>query len=259
MLIDSLLHLTPDQQRASLVAEAEHGNISIHEQQGYRWLSTSAASIQSIMRIDAPAALILPNHIAMLIGLLVAESPQRVLNLGFGIGSFERYFNNLTSAFDIVSVDNNATIVDLARAHFCVPRDWPVRIQSADDCLEQCDRVFDLILCDLFTGDHHADCLFEDSFFKHVRQHLTGGGVLALNLSTRSKPELLAILLAVRQSFRWVMLVKIPQHGNIVLLACKRTPPSDAQLAQRARQSAAKFKLDFSAALEQLERIPPPD
>lgn len=258
MSIDTLLALTPEQRQAALIFDSAQDNIRIYEHLGYRWLSTSDASIQSLIRLDAPAELILPNHVAMLSGLLIAAPLQRVLNLGFGIGAFERFLQDRLPTLEIVSVDNNPAIVELARAHFFVPIDWPVLIQPAETYLTDCTQHFELILCDLFDGDRHAACLFEPAFHRHAARSLSAHGVLALNLATGSEPELVEILLALRQSFRWVLLVKIPQHGNVVVLACRQEPPSDEELARRAAEHAARLKLDFSAVLTGLEHLPPP-
>lgn len=80
-----------------------------------------------------------------------------------------------------------------------------------------------------------------------------------MNLYPQSEAELVAILLALRQSFAWLMLVQIPGHGNIIVLACTQPPPSDAELSQRASRIAdTTLKLDFGELLKHLEHLPPP-
>lgn len=258
MSIDTLLDLSPDQCRAYQIAEADQGQLKIYEHAGYRWLSTQDAAIQSIVKIDAPADLLLPNHSAMLMGLLMNESHQQILNLGFGTGAFERFFHYRLPALTIVSVDSNPIMPDLAREYFFVPRDWPVQIKSAEDYLEHSDQTFDMMLCDIFAGECHPQCLFDASFYRTAAQRLTRTGLMCLNLYPRSEPEMVSILLAVRQSYPWTMLMKIPRHGNIVLLACLQPLPSDAELAQRANRLTKKLHLNFDDLLQHLERLPPP-
>ena len=258
MSIDTLLGLSADQCHACQIAEADQGTLKIYEHAGYRWLSTHDAAIQSIVKIDSPADILLPNHAAMLMGLLITISPQRVLNLGFGTGAFERFLHAQLPNLEIISVDSDPIMADLARDYFFVSRDWPVQIQSAEDYLEHSDKTFDLILCDIFAGESHPPCLFDASFYSAAAQRLAGTGVMSLNLYPRSEPEIVSILLAVRQSFPWIMLMKIPRHGNIVLLACKQPPPSDAELTQRADQLTKRLHLNFDDLLKQLERLPPP-
>lgn len=258
MSIDTLLDLSPDQCRAFQISEADQGKLKIYEHAGYRWLSTHDAAIQSIVKIDSPADLLLPNHAAMLMGLLMNESPHQILNLGFGTGAFERFFHHRLPTLNIVSVDCNPIMADLAREYFFVPHDWPVQIQSAEDYLEHSNQTFDVILCDIFAGESHPQCLFDASFYRAAAQRLTGAGVMSLNLYPRSEAEIVSILLAVRQSYPWVMLVKIPRHSNMVLLACTQPLPSDAELAQRADQLTKRLHLNFDYLLKQLERLPQP-
>lgn len=256
--LDTLFGLNTEQCRTFQIADADQGKLKIYEHAGYRWLCTQDDAIQSIVRVESPAELVLPNHVAMLMGLLISTSPKRVLNLGFGTGAFERFFHSQLPATEVVSIDNNPTMVELARKHFFVPREWSVDIQTAEGYLEHVDLQFDFILCDIFAGERHPLCLLDASFYSTAAQRLTETGVLSLNLCPQSEPELISILLAVRQSFPWVMLIKIPRHGNIVLLACKHPPPADAVLAQRTEQLSKTLNMNFDGLLKQLERLPPP-
>lgn len=258
MSIDALFSLTPEQRRSHQIAETEPDGLVIYEWNDYRWLSTGDSAIQAVMRITSPAELVLPNQIAMLMALLINQSPLQVLNLGFGTGAFERFFHARLPALKVVSVETNPRMVDIAREHFCIPRDWPVQIQTAEDYLARSQLTFDLLLCDIFAGEHHPACLFDAAFYSAAAQRLADRAVLSLNLYPQSEAELVAILLALRQSFAWTMLVKTPGHGNIVLLACTQPLPCDAELAQRAGALEEALKLDFSNRLSHLERLPPP-
>lgn len=258
MSIDALFNLTPEQRRAHQIAEVEPGGLRVYEQGDYRWLSARDSAIQAVMRIASPTELVLPNQIAMLMALLINGSPQQVLNLGFGTGAFERFFHDRLPALKVISVENNPRMVDIARDHFSIPHDWPVQIHTAEDYLARSQLNFDLMLCDIFAGERHPPCLFDATFYSAAAQSLTDRGVFSLNLYPQSEHELVAILLAVRQSFAWIMLVKIPGHGNIVLLACTQPPPPDAELAQRASSILGTLKLDFGDFLGHLERLPPP-
>lgn len=258
MSIDTVFNLRPEHYRDYQIAEADAGALTVHEHDGYRWLCSGDAAIQSILRLDAPEKLLLPNHLAMLMGLLISNSPEAVLNLGTGTGAIERFLGNHLPALEIVSVDSNPSMIDLARAYFYLPRDWPVQLQTAEDYLQHSQQTFSLVLADLFAGGDHAPCLFDANFYRLVAQHLTETGVLSLNLCPRTEAEIVSILLALRQSLPWVMLVKVPDHGNMVLLAGKQPPPNDVELAQRASRLAPSLQLDFDALLNQIERLPSP-
>jgi spermidine synthase len=258
MPIETVFNLCPEHYRDYQITEADAGALTVHEHDGYRWLCSGDAAIQSIMRLDAPEKLILPNHLAMLMGLPVSTSSAPVLNLGTGTGAIERFLNSRLPALELVSVDSNPSMIYLARDYFYLPRDWPVQLQTAEDYLQHSQQIFSLVLADLFAGGNHAPCLFDADFYRLVAQHLTEAGVLSLNLCPRTEAEIVSILVALRQSLPWVMLVKVPDHGNIVLLAGRQQSPSDTELAQRASQLSHSLQLDFDTLLNQIERLPPP-
>ncbi|MBU1192467.1 MAG: hypothetical protein KKA36_09780 [Gammaproteobacteria bacterium] len=258
MSIETVFNLRPEQYRDYQIAEADAGALTVHEHDGYRWLCSGDAAIQSVMRLDAPEKLLLPNHLAMLMGLPVSTSPAPVLNLGTGTGAIERFLNSRLPALELVSVDSNPSMIELARDYFYLPRDWPVQLQTAADYLQHSQQTFGLILADLFAGDNHAPCLFDADFYRLVAQHLTESGVLSLNLCPRTEDEIVSILVVLRQSLPWVMLVKVPDHGNMVLLAGRQPSPTATELAQRAGQLSHSLQLDFDALLNQIERLPPP-
>lgn len=258
MSIDALFSLTQEQRRVHQIAAIEPDGWVIYERGDYRWLGARDDTIQAVMRIASPADPVLPNQIAMLLALLINTSPRRALNLGFGTGAFERFFHDRLPALEMVSVESAPGVVAIAREYFCIAHDWPVQIQTAEDYLAQSRLDFDLMLCDIFAGEHHAACLSDAAFYSAAAQRLAEQGVLSLNLYPQSEAELVTILLALRQSFSWTMLVKIPGHGNIVVLACTQPLPSDAELVQRAGSLTETLKLDFGDMLSHVERLPLP-
>jgi spermidine synthase len=231
--------------------------VEVHEHGGDRWVYTGEDSILSLMRLDAPADPVMPNHIAMLAALLFVDRPQSILNLGFGTGAFERFFSDRLPDTNIVSVDTSRTLVELAREYFAIARDQPVTIRPAEQFLHDNTQGFDLILCDIFQGDRHPDCLSDPDFHADAARSLEAGGIMAINLSPATEQALLEILLPMRRSFRHVMLVNLVDYGNVVVFAMQHVPVESHELRKRAEQIAEQLRLDLRHIPERLSALPP--
>jgi len=230
--------------------------LEVREVDGLRWFTAGGRYVQGLMDVAAPARIVLPHHHAMLGALSWASHDARLLNLGLGCGTFERFAAAHLPHASIVSVEPDEAVVSLARAHFAVPADLEVVTTSAADYLARTDARFDLIVCDIFAGEHHPDCLFDSYFHADLAEHLDDDGVLALNLSPRENDEVVAILAALRQSIDWVMLAPVAEHGNIVVLASRAAPPPPGRMRRRAGMLARAWGLAEEALLPGFERLP---
>lgn len=230
--------------------------IEVHEHAGERWVYTGEQSILSLMRLAAPADPMMPNHIAMLGALLFGKLPTSVLSLGFGTGAFERFFADRLPDSTTISVDTSQTLVELARQYFATPQHHAVVIQPAEQYLHNNSRQFDLILCDIFQGDQHPQCLTDPDFYSSAAHSLATGGVMAINLSPATEQALLDILLPLRGSFRQVALVNLVKYGNVVVYAMQHTPIERDAQCQRVTQLSQQLRLDLQAIPECLSFLP---
>ncbi|MGB5260701.1 MAG: methyltransferase domain-containing protein [Gammaproteobacteria bacterium] len=230
--------------------------VEVHEYGGERWIYTGEGSVLSLMRLDAPADPVMPNHIAMLAAMLLVDRPQSVLNLGFGTGAFERFFQDRLPDTTVVSVDTSSMLVELARKYFAVRPDWPVVIRPAEEFLNETKQRFDLILCDIFQGDRHPDCLMDAGFHARAAQCLAPGGVMAFNLSPATEQALLDILLPMRRSFRHVLLVDLVDYGNIVVYALQHAPLGAAEQHKRAEQLSRQLRLELTHIPDRVSALP---
>ena len=231
--------------------------VEVREHAGERWVYTGEDSILSLMRLDAPADPVLPNHIAMLAAMLFADHlPQSVLNLGFGTGAFERFFSDRLPAADVVSLDSSPTMVEIARQYFASAPEHPVIIQPADEFLHTNNRAFDLILCDIFHGDRHPDCLSEKDFYTDAARSLGADGVMAINLSPATEQALLDILLPLRQNFAQVLLVNLGDYGNLVVYAMQHAPVDRQEQATRAARLGSELRLDLHTIPARISVLP---
>lgn len=255
-IIDQLLALTHNANTRVETGLEQGQSIAIHEFENFRWLYTRDNCIQSILCLDAPEQLVLAHLKKMLVALLLIEEPLQILNLGFGGGSFERYFRANSRALSMTSVDNCAALVELVKRHLAIPLNWPVVIQDAEQFLTLRLQKFNLIICDIFNGMHHANCLNQQGFYRHAAQNLTNSGVMTINLAPRSDDELVNILRYARKAFNGVMLSKVDGQTNIVMLLSKIKLPTEKALNIRATAETARWQLDFSNMLHGFKRVP---
>ena len=250
--------ITLSREGATLLDETRDGSevIQIHEHAGLRWAYCGGQSLISAFRPSAPYELVFPNHHSMLCSLLICEHPQAILNLGFGLGAFERYFDHYFPTLSIVSVDSSPLMVDLSRSWFDIPQSRSVAIESAYTHLRSSAHQYGVILCDIFSGDLHSDSLFESQFYAAIARCFKHSAVLALNLCPTSEQEFLKILMPMRDSLPYVLLTTITNQDNVVLLASREPLPSLTELNLRAQRCGNSMGFDISAAMDQFIPLP---
>ncbi len=191
----------------------------VMEAAGFRWLVNGGSSVQSLVSVDSPATLLLPNHVAMLFSLLLIDDVDSILSLGMGGGSFERFLCKQYPSSTIVSVEPNKDIIRLAREFFGIPASVQIDYSNAEDFVCKTDQRFDLVLCDIFERENHPACLTNKSFYQDIKSKLRLGGVLAMNTTPASDEAMLDILQSLRESFSIVYLAAIQMRGNVIVVA----------------------------------------
>jgi spermidine synthase len=232
--------------------------VEIRELGSQRWMHFGGEAIQSLIDLDHPELPVLAYTRAMLASLLFNPNPSRLLNLGVGGGSFERFFHTKMPHLELTSVESNPVVIDLVRRFFQFPTEPKVIIDHADHFLSTQHECFDIVLCDLFDRASHPPCLRDSNFYQHALQSLTDEGVLALNLLPANQPELLNILLAVRRSFDWVRVLDIPDHRNILLFCLRQQGPNTEILEARAQNLKQQWGVDLTEIPQRLQRLPKP-
>lgn len=230
--------------------------VEVREHAGLRWFTAGGVFVQSMMRLAAPAAIVLPNQLHMLNALAWRVRVDTVLNLGSGSGAFERFFLASRPHCHLTSVEPSAIVTALARAHFALPAAHAVIEDSAEHYVAHTSARFDLVLCDIFAAERHPDCLFDAYFHHHVAARLRRGGVLALNVSPTADDELVGILAALRQAFEWVVLAPVHEHGNVIVLASVTRPPAPDVFERRSSALAAELGLTRDRLGLEFERLP---
>ncbi|MFD2168328.1 spermidine synthase [Thalassotalea euphylliae] len=201
---------------------------SVVENSDYRWLASDINGVQSLMQLDAPTQILSPVVSALLLPLskrtaknTVGKSNAilEVLNLGLGGSAIERYFlqdKNTT----VISVELSKQVIKLNRQYFHINDDAEPNLTIINQCANQFlsgnQQRFDLITCDIFTGEAQPDFLFDISFYKNLSRALKDSGYIALNLTIANQEQLVTLLNTTQPFFNHRAIVDFYHFKNIV-------------------------------------------
>ncbi len=251
----TLLNLNNQQGK---VLHVEHTNghvIEVREFNNLRWMHFGGNEIQSVMDINQPSQPQQAYSIAMLGAMLFTEQTEKLLSLGFGCGTFERFFMANMPEVLLTSVESDSSVIELAKRFFLIPENYAVINDTAENFIGRNSSNYDLVLCDVFNKQQPV-CLYDSEFYHQVFHRLSENGVFVINLLPNTDSELLNILLCARKFFDWGYLLDFPDHRNILLYCLKQSSPPIDKLYKQATALSRKLNLDFSHILAQLTSLP---
>ena len=237
-------------------------SVEISEQDGIRYLHLGSATIQSGMRVNDPDDLVLAYTRSMMAFLLFAPEPQRVVSVGLGGGSVNKWIYRHLPQAEQVAIELNPRVITVARQYFQVPADNArLQVIQADGArwVAEHSGSADVVLVDGYDGKSHAAELATPEFYCAVARALRSDGILAVNLwgSDRRFDEYVHRIEAAFEG--QVACVPALQKGNIIVLAFKRRPLSLRwdELRERAKLLEARYGLEFARFVEGLKRLNP--
>ncbi|HTS54737.1 MAG TPA: polyamine aminopropyltransferase [Burkholderiales bacterium] len=237
-------------------------SVEISEQDGIRYLHLGSPTIQSGMRLSEPDELVLAYTRSMMAFLLFVAEPRRVVSVGLGGGSVNKWIYRQFPQTEQVVLELNPRVIAVARQYFHVPPDDArLQVMLADGARwvgEHPDSA-DVILVDGYDGKSHVKELTTAAFYTAAAGSLRGEGVLVVNLwgSDRSFDECVHRIEAAFTGR--VACVPALQKGNVIVLAFKRLPARVHwdELRVRARLLQARYGLEFLRFVEGMKRVNP--
>ncbi len=245
MSLEKIVQLKTDESQLLYSGLIDDESIEVREWQQYRWLHIGDNSVQTLMRMDAIDQLVLPNIQALLSVLLFCPSSKRLLNLGLGGASIERYLDSKWPEIEIRSVESNEQIIQLAKDYFHLPKTIDVIHDSAEYFLSKHDDIYNIILCDIFSADIHASCLYKNDFYANINKCIDKKGVLAINILPESEEDVVNVLLPMKNYFDYIYLLEFPEFSNAIIFASCQKLPNSTELKKRADALFKKTGLDL--------------
>lgn len=229
-LLEKIYDLSPEQSHVLYSELVDDQLIEVREYEAYRWLQIGGRSIQGLMDVNSPSQILLPNIQALLATLLVCPKPKRLLNLGFGCGSIERFIIEAFPELEITSLESNEKVIRLAKEFFFISDEIHIVHDSSEEFLTKEKTAYDIILCDIFSDEEHPDCLYEEGFYANVFNCLDKAGVVAINLLPDSEEDVIDILLPMKNHFDHISLLEVSNHFNVIIFASNRKLAATAEL-----------------------------
>ena len=217
-LLETINELGTDKTELLFSETVDGELLQVRQYQTYRWLSAGGEMIQSLMDVEHPEKLLLPNLKAMLAVFEFIESPRTVLNLGAGAGSLERYLLANKPEIQITSVESIQAIINIAGRFFGMDPASFI-IDSAEHYLTQNEQQYDVILVDIYAAEKQPSCLYEPEFHEKLGQACKARAVLAFNLLPESEADLLAVLQPLNEHVTTILMHEVPNHDNVVVYA----------------------------------------
>jgi len=127
------------------------------------------------------------NYFVQFISRGLVPEGRRCLVIGLGLGVIPTWFEQQGVRCDVVDI--NPAVAAIARDYFDFRISGEVVIEDARYFLNATDQRYDYIVLDVFSGDITPAHLLSVEALALMRERLTAGGVLAINLIGSLKRE----------------------------------------------------------------------
>lgn len=227
------------------------------EAQGVRVLRFGRGGArQSAVKLGDPDYLALPYARVALVGLALSDESRRFLVVGLGGGTLPMFLRKYYPDGVIDAVDIDPDVVDVAKKFFGFREDDQMIAHVADgrQFIERSRQPYDVIFLDAFGASGIPAHLTTQEFLQAVRRAVMPGGVVVANLWGRSANPLYDSMVRTYQEvFDELLVLKVRDRGNIILLALPRNQPVRRdELTQLARKvsAARRFPFDLGTPVE---------
>jgi len=231
--------------------------MEVRESPEFRWMIGSDGIIHGAMDLNNPSHPITPYVQCMLSALPLQPKVQRILNLGLGCGSLERYVHHAYPLVEITTVELFQERIEQTTAHFPFPKNIELVVGDAFQYVDECSTAFDFIFHDIFVSLEDSSSNQPSSLFYSYYQRLNPHGVLSMNYIPESSDQLLALLIELRKHFPTTALLEVPNHSNIIVFGLKGDKPSDHYLHTWGEQEEIGIADVIKTNLLRMQWLPP--
>jgi spermidine synthase len=221
-----------------------------------RRLHFSPDSVQSVMWLDEPDALVSAYTRKMMAFLLFNPNPKKIVMVGLGGGALAKFcYRNLPKTrISVVEIDDRVIAL---REEFHVPtNDDRFRIVCDDGAryISHSSEPIDVVVVDAFDADGLAPTLADTDFYEQAARRLSSNGLLVMNFSGATERYILHMK-RIRSAFDGsTVLVPVIADDNLLLFAFKKAIPllTTARYESRAQRLQARLALEFPRYLRRI-------
>ncbi len=176
--------------------------------------------IQSEMNLSKPHDLVLAYTQAMMAALPLADHRRRILLIGLGGASMQKFLRDLLPEAVLETVEIDPEVVRIARKFFGFePGDNQViHVEGGRAFIENSNTRYDIVFLDAYGPKSIPYSLATKEFLEAVRDRLAEGGVVCSNLLS-GNPRFWDMVKTYTEIFPELRLIKPPGTGNAILFA----------------------------------------
>lgn len=197
------------------------GGARVYQNPFYRWLTFSNSdAIQSLINIKQPEKPVLNYLIALC--ALAKYHPGATCMLGVGGLAAAHYLSSSMKEFQMIAVDNDAEVIDIAQRYFMADslKNLNIIHEDAQTYIKHSKHQFRHIIVDLYEKNSFPQQCNHDEFFKDCYEHLEPQGFLEINLANPEERE--DIFNKIQKQFKHsTLLIPVKGSANTIILACK--------------------------------------
>lgn len=229
-------------------------SVEVSEQDGVRSLHLGSETVQSSMKLADPYELVLSYTRAMMAFLLFRPQPRHVVMIGLGGGSLTKFMYHHFPDTRTTTIESQAGVVAVARQYFQVPADderLSVEIGEGGAWVAAHPECCDVLMVDGYDGIEQVSEICSADFYANAHAALADDGLLVVNL-WNSDLRFDAYLQRIENVFAAVVCVPAEKHGNVAVIAFKRSPgqPRWDDLRSAARALHSRYGLEFLKFVE---------
>ncbi len=204
--------------------------------------------IQSEMNLSQPRDLVLAYTRAMMAALPLADHQRRILLIGLGGGSMQKFLHDLLPEAVLETVEIDPEVVRIARNFFGFEPDdnQIVHVEGGRAFIEKSKKRYDIIFLDAYGPKSIPYSLATQEFLEAVRDRLAEDGVVCSNLLS-GNPRFWDMVKTYTVVFPELRLIKPPGTGNAILFAPLDRPGLTTEVWAR---EAAAFEEEFPTGLD---------
>ncbi|TQV88109.1 spermidine synthase [Aliikangiella coralliicola] len=205
---------------------------------------------QACIDLRDPERLVFEYAHGVMAGYAINPQPKRILIIGLGGGVLSKVLHQLSPQAEIVSVEIDPVVVNLAKKHFgyeenekvkTVVKDGRVFVKRA--LLKK--EKFDWIMLDAFNGDYIPEHLMTKEFLAEVKGLLSDNGVLTANTFSNSRLYDFESV-TYQKVFGKLHIFQAPTKGNRVIFACNCSSFESFPDAPKELQSkVSRYQVDL--------------
>ncbi len=247
-----------------LPSQAVHAGTSVHERETpYNYLRVEDRGDRRMLYLNegfATQTIMYQDHRPYLEGVwghyasavgLPAKPPSRILVVGLGGGASASYYARRLPDAEVVAIELDPGVVDVARTYFDVPARVDVRVGDARTQLLADKSRYDLVVVDAFQFPYVPFQLTTQEFFRELERHMSPGAALMMNVGRKNRE--LGVVHAVAATLETVF----PRvYGtNVSATTTSMLVASDHPLEQGCGLAAAGIPQAEIDHLQQLDRL----